>query len=371
MRKILSVLAVTVSLLACDNDEKGYYITGEAKGVEDGTKIYVMEMENPASSPVRKDSTSIANEKFELDLEDRKGPGLSFLEIDGVPGNVIYIAENDKINFRIYKDSLRASEVIGGKENKVLAQYLTHLQEVNRKMMEGRQEVQAALQNRDTGAIQKFQNFQQSLMESDKNYKIKLLDEHPESFVSVMILTDLLQMKTPASELKPRFENLSEEVKQTPMAQSLNQNLEKSSAVDIGSKAPEFTAPTPDGEQLSLKDAMGKVTLIDFWAAWCKPCRVENPNLVKIYNKYHEKGLNIIGVSLDRPNQRDRWLKAIEDDGLPWYQVSHLQFWQDPVAQLYGIRAIPAAFILDEEGVIVAKNLRGKALENKIAEMLD
>ena len=120
-----------------------------------------------------------------------------------------------------------------------------------------------------------------------------------------------------------------------------------------------------------MNESLGKVTLIDFWAAWCKPCRAENPNVVKIYEKYHDQGFNIIGVSLDRPNQKDKWTQAIAEDNLTWNQVSNLQFWQDPIAQLYDVRAIPAQFILDENGVIVAKNLRGDELDAKVKELLE
>ena len=125
---------------------------------------------------------------------------------------------------------------------------------------------------------------------------------------------------------------------------------------------------------VSLNDVKGKVTIIDFWAAWCGPCRRENPNVVRIYNKYHDQGLEIIGVSLDGTrNQKDpknAWLNAIKKDELTWTHVSNLQYFQDPVAQLYNINAIPATFILDEKGKIVAKNLRGRALELKVQELL-
>src|SRR5690606_21997134 len=150
----------------------------------------------------------------------------------------------------------------------------------------------------------------------------------------------------------------------------IGESLSNLSSVEIGNKAPEFTAPNPEGEQIALKDVLGKVTLIDFWASWCKPCRVENPNIVSVYEKYHDKGFNAIGVSLDRQDQKDKWIQAIADDRLSWPQVSNLQFWQDPVAKQYGIQAIPAAFLLDENGVIVARNLRGEALGQKVAELL-
>ena len=138
---------------------------------------------------------------------------------------------------------------------------------------------------------------------------------------------------------------------------------------DVGQIAPMFSGPNPKREILQLKDLMGKITLIDFWAAWCRPCRIENPNLVKLYKEMNPKGLEIVGVSLDR--DMNSWRKAIEDDGLMWSQISNLQFWQDPIAKLYNISAIPAAFLIDSEGRILAKNLRGERLKEKVKELLN
>jgi thiol-disulfide isomerase/thioredoxin len=142
------------------------------------------------------------------------------------------------------------------------------------------------------------------------------------------------------------------------------------SNAEPGSTAPAFSANTPAGKKLSLKEAMGKVTIIDFWASWCPPCRKENPNVVALYKQYHSKGLNIIGVSLDKPGNADKWKQAIAADNLTWNHVSNLMFWDEPIAKLYGVESIPATFVLDANGKIVAKDLRGPALSAKVAELL-
>jgi peroxiredoxin len=148
----------------------------------------------------------------------------------------------------------------------------------------------------------------------------------------------------------------------------LSERLAKINKLSIGAVAPDFTGPTPTGESISLKQSLGKLTILDFWAAWCKPCRIENPNIVALYNDYHDKGLNIVGVSLDR--KAEDWKKAIEDDNLTWNHVSNLLFWQDPIAVTYNIRSIPATYLLDAEGKIIAKDLRGEALRAKVEELL-
>ncbi len=134
-----------------------------------------------------------------------------------------------------------------------------------------------------------------------------------------------------------------------------------------GAMAPEINLPTPEGKNLKLSDLRGKVVLIDFWASWCGPCRRENPNVVRVYEKYKDKGFEILSVSLDK--DRSRWLQAIEQDGLEWLHVSDLKFWQSEAAQTYGVGSIPYTVLVDREGKIIASRLRGAALENKLAEI--
>lgn len=138
--------------------------------------------------------------------------------------------------------------------------------------------------------------------------------------------------------------------------------------INIGDMAPDINLPTPDGGTLALSSLKGKLVLIDFWASWCRPCRDENPNVVRVYNRFKDKGFEIYGVSLDR--SKEPWLEAIKADKLTWKHVSDLKFWQSEGAATYGVQSIPATVLVDKDGRIVAKDLRGAALEAKIAEIL-
>jgi len=369
MKQFLTAI-ILLSILGCQKDHEGYSISGKIKNVENGKMVYVSELDSN-NQPVKIDSVVIKDEKFNLDLPAITQSNLSFLNIEGLNGNVIFISENEQVKFEIFKDSLPTSQVSGGKENKVFYSYLDHLKNLNRRVMKIRADLrQTITTTKDSSTIAKLQKEEADLRNDDMIFKKKMVKDNPDTFVSVLILTDMINMGATTSEVNELFETLTEGLKQTPLAKTLKENLDKRNTVEIGSKAPEFSAPNPEGEVIALKDVMGKITLIDFWAAWCKPCRIENPNLVRTYNKYHDQGFNIIGVSLDREGQKDKWIQAIKDDKLTWPQVSNLQFWQEPIALLYGVRAIPAAFIIDENGVIVATNLRGDALEAKVKELL-
>ncbi len=148
----------------------------------------------------------------------------------------------------------------------------------------------------------------------------------------------------------------------------LENELRRKQQLMVGGEAPDFSGQSPDGETIALSDLRGKVVLIDFWASWCGPCRRENPNVVKMYDKYKDKGFEILGVSLD--SSKDRWIGAIEQDGLTWPHISDLKKWQSEYASLYGVRSIPHTVLLNAEGKIIARGLRGVMLENKVAELL-
>ena len=191
---------------------------------------------------------------------------------------------------------------------------------------------------------------------------------YPSSYVAAKELLALTDNNT-LSESVQGYAKMDEKVKQSAIGKELKERLTLLSQVETGKPAQLFTQQNTAGKAVQLADYRGKYVLIEFWASWCGPCRAENPNLIKMYNTYKEKGFEILSVSLD--SDRDRWLKAISTDGLPWAQVSDLNGWNNTVGVLYGVRAVPASFLVNPEGVIIAQGLRGEALEKKLDELLN
>lgn len=203
-----------------------------------------------------------------------------------------------------------------------------------------------------------FQTYLKQIPAGSRAYKAALLGgvagfERRNDYAFVNLVENYLQQYP---EDKSRF------------AQNLTKQMEKARAKMIGAIAPDIGLPTPEGDTVRLSDLRGKVVLVDFWASWCGPCRRENPNVVALYNKYKDKGFEILGVSLDRNKQS--WINAIQKDGLTWPHISDLKHWKSAAAQTYGVGSIPFTLLLDKEGRIVAKKLRGPQLEAKVAQLL-
>lgn len=238
-------------------------------------------------------------------------------------------------------------------------------------------DMQRAQNANDQATIASLRDEMEELQNEYKTFELEYIKNNPDALISALLLERAISSKAVESaKIQEMFNALSKEIQDSKPGKRVATNVEKLKKSEeaekktaVGAKAPNFSGPTPDGKEIALTDVLGKATLIDFWAAWCRPCRAENPNIVSVYKKYHDKGLNIIGVSLDK--SEEAWKKAIADDGLEWNHVSHIAYFNDEIAQQYNVDAIPAAFLLDENGVIVAKNLRGPALEAKVAELLD
>jgi peroxiredoxin len=192
---------------------------------------------------------------------------------------------------------------------------------------------------------------------------------NPASYITPSLLASLSYEMEP-EELESMINGLDTVIAELPQVTSLKERLVVLKTVSIGHKAPDFTMNDTNGNPVSLSSKIGpKLLLLDFWAAWCNPCRQENPNLVKVYNEFHGKGFDVLGVSLDQ--RKEDWLKAIADDKLTWTNVSDLKYKDNEAARLYAVNSIPSDFLLDETGIIVGRNLRGDDLYKKVKEILE
>ena len=368
MKKI-SLAVLCLLAVACNKvKENTYEVTVAIDGIEDGKLAYLQKPQENAA-PVTVDTLEIKDGKFTFSGESMT-PEIHYILVDGVRGAMPIVLEEGKINVTAYKDSIGLSKIEGTPSNNDYTSFIQGSRKIANKMNALRNELMSASQGGDTAIVATLQESYQSVQKQANQYEKDFVKSNPNSYMSLLIFEQLFYSNGLTEEEIPAlFNTLSEEVKALERAKKVKTNIDAMLSTSIGGTAPDFSAPTPEGATLSLAQAKGKVTIVEFWAAWCKPCRIENPNLVATYNKYHEKGLNIIAVSLDR-NGED-WKKAIADDKLTWNHVSNLMFWQDPVAKLYNVRAIPASFILDENGKIVARDLRGEELDSKIGELLN
>lgn len=197
------------------------------------------------------------------------------------------------------------------------------------------------------------------------------LTKNPTSIIGLYALQQYGGYELDADKVEPFFNKLSAEQQNSASGIAYKGRIETAKTLGIGKIAPEFSQNDTLGNTVALSSLRGKYLLVDFWASWCGPCRRENPNVVKAFNKFKDKGFTVLGISLDQPGAKDNWMKAIHDDGLTWNHVSDLQFWNNAVAKQYGIQAIPQNLLLDPQGKIVAKNLHGEELEAKLATLLN
>jgi peroxiredoxin len=217
--------------------------------------------------------------------------------------------------------------------------------------------------------IAEYQRLNTANQPAEKERLEKFITANPNSFASLYLLSGASNSMD-VEGLEKLYNKTGKEFKDSKVAQSLANKINAAKITAIGKVAPEFSQADTLGKEVALKDFRGKYVLVDFWASWCGPCRAENPNVVKAFNKYKDKDFTVLGVSLDRPGAKDSWLAAIHKDDLTWTHVSDLKFWDNAVAKLYGIQAIPQNYLLDKEGKIVASNVRGEELEKKLEELI-
>ncbi|MDR2384324.1 MAG: AhpC/TSA family protein [Tannerella sp.] len=324
------------------------------------------------------DSTYVKDNKFEF-TGNIESPFRASLLIKGDknenPDRLILYIEKGTILLNS-ADSLKNATISGSELNDDVKEWNNIVKPLQEAQSNLYAEYRATSpQERESKDFQeKFTAKRDSLDAIQKDLALLFIKEHPNSFLALdQLLTICLGYSPEADEAESLFMQLSPQLRVASKAgRDYAKKIDIWKSTSVGAIAPDFTQNDPQGNPLKLSDFRGKYLLLDFWASWCGPCRAENPNVVKAYNAYKDKGFTILGVSLDDStrNGRENWLKAIDTDSLTWAHVSDLKFWKNEVALLYGINVIPSNFLLDPEGKIIARNLRGDELAEKLAEHL-
>jgi peroxiredoxin len=373
MKKIILLALASLPAIAYAQDNK-YDIQGKIGDFNAPAKMY-LEYRFPKGKPIY-DSCTVVNGKFHFAgsvgaaplnaylLFNSKGTGTG--KADGY--RAIYL-EPGLININA-TDKIENATVDGPKTNQENEKYQLLQKPVNDAYtaLEEKQKAATDEQKASPEYIKKAKADEKAIDEMSAAIDKKFIRENPNSIISLNAL-ESLAYSADYVDLKPLYDALTPDVKSTASGKALGERMPKLKAVALGATAPEFAEADTSGKVINLSSFRGQYVLLDFWASWCGPCRRENPNVVKAYNHYKGQKFTILGVSLDKPNAKDKWLAAIHKDGLTWTHVSDLKFWDSKAAGLYAVRGIPQNFLLDPNGKIIAKNLRGDDLEDKLAEI--
>jgi peroxiredoxin len=328
-KSVLVLVAIVFVVLSCNVKEDRLSINGTVEGVESG-EVYLQRFENKMFQLI--DSTEVTNGKFHFSKTGVQLPeiyGLS-LSPSTTAGQLFVFLDKNPATVKLDSSHHYNKSVVTGSELQDL--FVEYMQQEDVKVDE-------------------------------------FIQAHPKSLVAAYALYRDFSYRLSREEILADIQLLDSSLWDTQYVKVLEDLAATLETVAIGKPAPDFTENDTEGNPVKFSDYLGKgYVLLDFWAAWCGPCRRENPNVVAVYNKYKDKGFDIFSVSLDKT--KEAWLKGIEEDKLTWTHVSDISFWESKVAKQYGVRAIPANYLIDKDGIIIAKNLRGKELDKVLSEVL-
>lgn len=363
MRNVIAIFALALTVFSCQTAKDEFLIKGSIEGVNKG-KVYLQKIVE--GQPQGVDTAEVVDGKFTF-----KGkmeiPDMRILRLNERDYFAQFFLDNSTVTIKAKKDSLRNTQITGSPTQDIFKLYMAEMEKFGKDAGALQEKFKNSMM---TGNVKDAENARidyQAMLDNNKVYSKNFVKEHPNSVVSAFITVARLAEQLDETELDSIISKFSPEISNSEYVIKLKEMSKEMKMTAVGAEAVDFTMNTPEDKPVQLSSLKGKVVLLDFWASWCAPCREENPNVVKLYQQYHDKGFEILGVSLDK--KKEDWIKAIKDDKLNWIHVSDLQYWQSSAARLYNVKAIPQSFLLDRDGKIIAKGLRGEALANKLAEL--
>jgi len=379
-KKLLSVALLsgltTVSALAQTAPQptlKEVTIVGKVKSASPGGRVF---METNGQPAIKLDSATLDKEnRFMLKTRVPEGGGVYLVNVAGGQKVVVLLEGGETLNMTAdgfttdIKTGKKGQAVVTGSKNmehygKMMASY----EDIRVKNTTWQTQYNEASEKKDQKKMDAIMVQSEQASKAFTDQVKAMLPDMGTSLVA-LFATNFLNVDNDFPTLDALAQRFERENPNSPQAKGFIGNIARIRGLMMGGVAPDIALNDTTGAAIPLSSLRGKYVLIDFWASWCGPCRMENPNVVKMYNKYKDKGFTIYSVSLDQ--NRDSWVRAIRNDNLTWTHVSDLRYWQSAAAQQYGVTGIPKTFLLDKEGKIIAKDLRGPALEQKLEEILN
>lgn len=363
MKKYL-ILILSIAIFAC-NQKNGFEIKVKLDGADGKVLLEKISNEQWVSVDTADLKDGVAVLTGEVDY-----PSMYYLSVVGERPKTAILVENSEMTVTGNADSLNMVKITGSKSQDDLNSLIAKLRAVSSEYMGIYQQAREAGEAGDSAKSRMLMDQVLTIYNSIPVIQEDFIKNNPESFATPYILSSIAK-DMELEKLDSLLSGLDPKLDVVPVIAALKEQVAPLKTVGVGKPAIDFTMNDPDGNPVKFSDVYSKneVTLLDFWAGWCSPCRQENPNVVAVYNDYKDKGFTVFGVSLDRT--KDEWLKAISDDGLTWTHVSDLAFWNTEIAQKYFVHSIPSNLLVDKNGIIIARNQRGEDLRKTVAKILD